>query len=145
MKNRKKESRFIREIRSGVDDYLAWSKGEKRLKVTNVEKNGARVQFYATGPEVKAFRERMEEFKRTRGVLELSQSEMAELVRVSVGTVQQWEIGRRRIPETAMLVAEIARDYPEVREKIMPARKKKDKKAASKDVPAVKAKKRKAP
>jgi DNA-binding transcriptional regulator YiaG len=123
MTKKKKESRFVRDIREGVDEYLAWSRGEKRMKITHVEKSGARVQFYATGPEAKAYQDRVEEFKRTRGVLELSQTEMAELLRVSVGAVQQWEIGRRRIPGTAMLVAEIARDYPEVREKIMPKRK----------------------
>ncbi len=49
-----------------------------------------------------------------RAELRLSQSEFAELLQVSTRTFQGWE-GGKHIPRSSLLLAQIIREFPEVR------------------------------
>ncbi len=66
-----------REILAGLDEIAAWKRGERTLKTTRVELPRA-----AAAPEIRAR-------------LGLSQEAFAACMGVSVGTLRNWEQGRR--------------------------------------------------
>lgn len=66
-----------REIIHGLEEIRAWRRGEKRLKITTVA-----LPHAAQVPEI-------------RKQLGLSQEQFAALMGVSVGTLRNWEQGRR--------------------------------------------------
>lgn len=64
---------------------------------------------------------RIEAFKRIREHLDLSQAAMAAALQVSKRTVESWEGHRREIPEPMMVLAELLRDLPAVRRRLLAA------------------------
>lgn len=61
-------------------------------------------------PEVLEFPEP----KNIREKLNLSQVEFAEFLGVKIGTLRNWEQGRRKVPTTAKRLLKIADKYPDV-------------------------------
>ncbi|MDQ3003465.1 MAG: helix-turn-helix domain-containing protein [Fibrobacterota bacterium] len=51
----------------------------------------------------------------------MTQGEMAKALKVSIRTVQSWEIGAREIPEPMLILAELLRDVPAVRKRLLAA------------------------
>ncbi len=61
---------------------------------------------------------RMECFKQIRAGLGLSQRQMAGALQVATKTLQGWEIGKP-IPTPAFLLAELIRDFPAIRARLL--------------------------
>jgi DNA-binding transcriptional regulator YiaG len=98
-----------------------WRKGETRLRITRMDKDGKRAVFHATKAELDERTKRLQAFLAIRSELRLSQSEIAAALRVATSTVQGWEIGRRLIPESTFTLAELLRDMPAVRKRLLAA------------------------
>jgi putative transcriptional regulator len=82
------------EILDGIADIKAWQRGEKKLKVTSVSLPTA------------------EDVPRIRHHLKLSQESFAAFMGVSVGTVRNWEQGRRQPHGSARSLLLIAEKVP---------------------------------
>lgn len=63
---------------------------------------------------------RREYFKTLRADLGLTQTRMAEALRVSVNTLKGWEAGKP-MPEVAFVLAELLHDIPAVRKRLLVA------------------------
>jgi DNA-binding transcriptional regulator YiaG len=98
-----------------------WAAGRKQLRTTLIDKAGGRTVFRASGPELKARQARMEGFKKMRVDLGLSQPAMADALHVGVGTLRNWEYGRREIPDVAWVLAQLLHDLPAVRKRLLAA------------------------
>lgn len=64
---------------------------------------------------------RIDAFRRIRESLGLSQASMASALQVSKRTVESWEGHRREIPEPMLVLAELLRDLPAVRRRLLAA------------------------
>jgi len=86
------DKKMFEELKESLKEAAAISKGEKepaRCTIWGMDKNGRPVLLrreVAPKPDVKAIREN----------IELSQSEFARLIKVSVRTLQNWEQGSRQ-------------------------------------------------
>lgn len=83
------------EIVEGLEELVAWKKGDKRLKTLTVELPKA-----ADVPQI-------------RKKLGYSQSELASLLSVSLATLQNWEQGRREPQGAARSLLMVASTHPE--------------------------------
>jgi DNA-binding transcriptional regulator YiaG len=103
-----------------------WTSGETRLRSTFATKDGGRVTARLTRGEMDARIKAHEEAKKAnaqvmkeiRAELELSQPKFARLLHTGPAAVKQWESARRTIPGSVLALAEIARDFPAVRERL---------------------------
>jgi DNA-binding transcriptional regulator YiaG len=102
-------------------EFEDWKVGKKKLKTTVYDKAGGRTVLSLTGPELDERERRTKAFKKIREGLALSQPEMAAAMHVGVGTIRNWEYGRRLIPEALLILAELLRDVPAVRKRLMAA------------------------
>jgi len=64
---------------------------------------------------------RRQAFYDIRKALGMTQESMATALQVSKRTVQSWEIGARNIPEPMLVLAELLRDVPAVRRRLLAA------------------------
>jgi DNA-binding transcriptional regulator YiaG len=98
-----------------------WAAGRKKLRTTLIDEGGGRTFFRASGPELKERQARVEGFKKIRADLGLSQPAMAAALHIGVGTLRNWEYGRREIPEVAWVLAQLLHDVPAVRKRLLAA------------------------
>lgn len=118
MKKRKEKPNRYDGLAKELED---WKSGKKKLKTTLIDGAGGRTVLYASRPELDERRRRTEAFKKIRLGLDLSQPEMAKAMHVGTATVRNWEYGRRMIPEAMLILAELLRDMPAVRRRLMAA------------------------
>lgn len=102
-------------------EFGDWKAGKKKLKATLLDEAGGRTVIHASEPELNERVQRSEAFKKIRSDLKLSQPEMAKAMHVTTGAVRSWEYGRRLIPEAMLILAELLRDMPAVRRRLMAA------------------------
>jgi DNA-binding transcriptional regulator YiaG len=76
---------------------------------------------HTTGPQLDERQQRTEAFKKIRVELKLSQPAMAKALHIGTATVRNWEYSRRTIPEPMLILAELLRDIPAVRKRLMAA------------------------
>ncbi|MDB5046985.1 MAG: hypothetical protein JWO30_56 [Fibrobacteres bacterium] len=93
---------------------LAGAKPRNPTKAEKEEFQGAAVN---TLRQIK----RVDAFKSIRNELHLSQAGMAEALQVSKRTVESWEGRKREIPEPMLVLAELLRDVPAVRKRLLAA------------------------
>ncbi len=98
-----------------------WAAGKKQLRTTLIDEAGERTLFRASGPELKVRQAKVEGFKKIRADLGLSQPAMANALHVGVGTLRNWEYGRREIPEVAWVLAQLLHELPAVRKRLLAA------------------------
>lgn len=111
------KNRYAGMAQEGMD----WAAGKKQLRITSLDEKGERTVFRASGPELKDRQARMKGFKKVRLDLGLSQPSMADAIHVAVGTLRNWEYGRREIPEVAWLLVQLLHDLPAVRKRLLAA------------------------
>lgn len=98
-----------------------WKSGRLRMKASVHEVDGTiGATWEESGPEYLERRKRLEQFKSIRSNLDLSQSEMAAALHVATKTLQGWEIGKP-IPDPVFILAELMRDLPAVRKRLLAA------------------------
>ena len=100
MKRRAKTSSAFSKIAAGLEDAIAYHRGERQLTVRDVELKppppmGAK--------EVLAVRTRMR----------VSQAAFARILNVSPRTVQAWETNARRPSDAALKLLAVAKKHPE--------------------------------
>jgi putative transcriptional regulator len=100
-KTREKNSAFSK-ISAGLEDAMAYHRGEQVLTVRDIELPPRPRLIKAS--EVLALR-------RTMGV---SQAVFARLLNVSARTVQSWEVGARQPSDAALRLLHIAKKYPQI-------------------------------
>jgi DNA-binding XRE family transcriptional regulator len=89
-----------------LEDVKDWKAGKTKWRTTLVEKDGTRTIIEESFPEGQERLRRSKVLKGCRGELDLSQREMATLLRAPARTYQGWEAGRP-IPDLALEWAEL--------------------------------------
>lgn len=102
-----------------AEEIKEWKAGKKKLKSTILDEAGGRTVFLATGPELDERARRAKAIKNIRVGLKLSQPKMAKALRVGIAALRNWEYGRRKVPESMLLLAELLRDLPAVRRRLL--------------------------
>jgi DNA-binding transcriptional regulator YiaG len=118
MTTRKKIPSIEEQARKGTESLRNWTKGKTRFKATMVYADGSHSTAHVTRDELEAKLQRAQAFKGIRADLELSQSQFARLLHAGAAAVQQWEQGRRAIPDPVLALAELARDIPQARRRL---------------------------
>jgi DNA-binding transcriptional regulator YiaG len=118
MTTRKKIPSIEEQARKEAESLRGWAKGETRFKATLVYADGSRSTAHVTRDELDAKLKRAQASKGIRADLELSQSQFARLLHAGAAAVQQWEQGRRAIPDPVFALAELARDIPQARRRL---------------------------
>lgn len=108
MKMTKMEKRIQKDIKDGKYREVALSKKERN-------------DFQGAAAHTLRRLKRIDSFRKIRESLGLSQSDMAAALQVSKRTVESWEGQRREIPEPMMVLAELLRDLPAVRKRLLAA------------------------
>jgi putative transcriptional regulator len=104
------DEKLFKELKESLKEAVVIAKGEKeaaRRTVWGVDKKGKPVMLRretAQTPDVKIIREK----------LDLSQSEFANLIKVSVRTLQNWEQGSRHPTGPAEVLLELVSKSPEI-------------------------------
>jgi DNA-binding transcriptional regulator YiaG len=104
-----------------TEEFGDWKAGKKKLKTTLLDEAGGRTVIHASEPELDELARRSEAIKKIRSDLKMSQPEMAKALHVTTGAVRNWEYGRRLIPEAMLILAEMLRDMPAVRRRLLAA------------------------
>jgi len=91
---------FFERLQKGLQDSIAYSRGELSLKTTTLP---------APPPKVKA-----EKIARLRKRLRMSQAVFAATLNVSPKTVQSWEQGVRQPADAALRMLEVVEKEPKV-------------------------------
>jgi DNA-binding transcriptional regulator YiaG len=104
-----------------ANDLKDFKARKKKLKTTLIDKGGTITIVHANSPELAERANRTNLFIKIRSDLDLSQPAMAAALHVSPATVRNWEYGRRLIPEAMLILAELLRDVPAVRRRLMAA------------------------
>jgi DNA-binding transcriptional regulator YiaG len=107
----------MKKSEKSLKNYLA---GKGTLRTWILSPTGERTVFYETLPEARARKARLEAFKAIREKLGLTQPRMAAALHVSVNTLKGWEAGKP-IPDVAFTLAEVLRDFPSVRRRLVKA------------------------
>ena len=116
-KNNDKSGRY-----AGLAQELReWKSGKRKLRTTILDDGGGRTIFRATAPESNERERRAEGIKKIRLDLALSQPEMAKAMHVGTATIRNWEYERRMVPEAMLILAELLRDLPAVRKRLLAA------------------------
>jgi DNA-binding transcriptional regulator YiaG len=118
MTTKKKIPSIQEQARKGAEALGKWAKGETRFKATMVYADGSRSTSHVTRDELETKLQRAQAFKAIRADMELSQPQFARLLHAGSAAVQQWEQGRRSIPEPVLALAELARDIPAARKQL---------------------------
>ncbi len=118
MSTRKKIPSIEDQARKGATSLKDWAKGKTRFKATMVYADGSRSTTHVTKDELEVKLQRAQAFKGIRADMDLSQSQFARLLHAGSSAVQQWEQGRRAIPDPVFALAEIARDIPQARRRL---------------------------
>ena len=100
MPTKHKEMSLFEQLRSGLEDSIAYSKGELSLKTTELPAPPPA----ATPKGVRALRQS----------LRMSQAVFAATLNVSKRTVQSWEQGRREPSDAALRMIQVVQESPEV-------------------------------
>ena len=108
MNNKYKTMSVFEQIRSGLEDSIAYSRGELNLKTTTLP---------APPPRARA-----EEIARLRKRLRMSQAVFAATLNVSYKTVQSWEQGIRQPADAALRMLQVIGQRPQVVREIFSAR-----------------------
>lgn len=108
MKMTKMEKRIQKDLKDGRYKEIPLSKKERQ-------------EFQEAAVATLRQLKRIESFKKIRESLGLSQGDMATALQVSKRTVESWEGHRREIPEPMMILAELLRDLPAVRRRLLAA------------------------
>ena len=104
------DDKLFEELKTSLKEAVAISKGVQspaRRTVLCLDKAGQPTvlsQETAAGPDVKLIREK----------LDLSQSEFARLIKVSVRTLQNWEQGNRQPTGPAEVLLELVSKSPKI-------------------------------
>lgn len=101
-------------------DIKDWKAGKAKLKTTLLEKDGTRTIWHESLPEEKMRRARQATLQAIRADLALSQSQMAAGLRIATKTLQGYEIGKP-VPDSILVLAELLRDLPAVRKRLLAA------------------------
>lgn len=101
MKKKASDMSVFDMVMSGLEDSIAFSKGEKMSLVT--------VQLPAPPPPIGA-----KEVTEIRAMLKMSQGVFAAALNVSPKTVQSWEQGLRAPSNASLRLLQIAREEPHV-------------------------------
>jgi putative transcriptional regulator len=99
MTNKYKTMSAVEQIKAGLEDSIAYSRGELSLKTTTLP---------LPPPKAKA-----EQIAELRKRLRMSQSVFAATLNVSPRTVQSWEQGVRQ-PAAALRMLQVIRERPQV-------------------------------
>lgn len=97
----KRESKAFAKIRAGLEDALAYHRGERTLTARDVQ---------LVPPARLSARQVVE----VRKALRVSQVVFARLLNVSPRTVQAWETSARTPSDAALKLLHVARRHPEV-------------------------------
>jgi DNA-binding transcriptional regulator YiaG len=119
MTTRKKIPSIEDQALKGVDSLKDWAKGGNRFRTTMIYADGSRTTTHLTRNELEFKLKRAQAFKEIRADLDLSQSQFARLLQAGTSAVQQWEQGRRSIPNPVFALAEIARNIPQARRQLV--------------------------
>ncbi len=109
------------DLEKALTDIKEWKSGNKKFKTTIMEKPGKRTELSASEPELNILEQRRKAFNAFRRDIGATQEEIAKAVHVSTRTVEGWEMGRRKIPETVLVLTELMREFPNVRKRLLPA------------------------
>lgn len=107
----------VKEMYQDLKEYAA---GKVAHRTWILTATGERILLHETLPEFRARERRYAEFKAIRAKLGLTQPKMAAALKVSVNTLKGWEAGKP-IPDVAFTLAEVLRDFPAVRKKLVAA------------------------
>ena len=108
MSNKHGQMSVFEQIKAGLEDSLAWSRGELSLATTQPPPPAPRL----TPRQVAALRKR----------LKMSQAYFAAVLNVSAKAVQSWEQGVRRPSDAALRVLQVIDRRPDVVREITVAR-----------------------
>lgn len=100
MPTKHKEMSLFEQLKSGLEDSIAYSKGELSLKTTELPPPPPA----ATPKDVRALRQS----------LRMSQAVFAATLNVSKRTVQSWEQGLREPSDAALRMIQVVQESPEV-------------------------------
>jgi putative transcriptional regulator len=100
MSNKYKTMSVFERIKSGLEDSIAYSRGELSLKTTTLPL-----------PPPKAEAKQIAELRKR---LRMSQSVFAATLNVSPKTVQSWEQGVRQPADAALRMLQVIRERPQV-------------------------------
>ena len=109
-----------------LEEWNAFKAGKIKLKVTTLDPATlASEVHYETYEELKVRHESKDraaaKFKSLRKELGLSQAKLAQALRVPKRTLEAWEAARFPINPTAEVLAQIMRDVPAVRHRLIAA------------------------
>ena len=85
-----------------------------------LEGKGERTTWEESGPEHKLRIKRVGRMKAIRAGLKLTQARMAAALHIATKTLEGYEIGKP-IPEPIFILAELIRDFPGVRKRLLAA------------------------
>lgn len=89
-----------------------------KYRVTTISDNGLRKVEHLTEQELQELRaKRLQKIRKED--LGLTQKSLAKAVGVKLRTLQDWEIGRSKMPRPVEILMEIMRDHPDVRDKLL--------------------------
>jgi DNA-binding transcriptional regulator YiaG len=89
-----------------------------KYRVTTISDNGSRKVEHLTEQELQKLRaKRLQKIRKEE--LGLTQKSLAKAVGVKLRTLQDWEIGRSKMPRPVEILMEIMRDHPDVRDKLL--------------------------
>lgn len=100
MAHSERETTVFDLIRSGLEDSIAYSRGERSLKTTMLP---------APPP-----RARPADVLRLRRRLRMSQAVFAGTLNISPRTVQSWEAGARQPSDAALRLLQVINEHPEI-------------------------------
>ena len=100
--------------------FADWKSGKLKFRTHMFDEAGIRSTWMESKPDSDLRKTRLVAFKSIRAGLDLSQSEMAAALHVATKTLQGWEIGKP-IPDPIYILAELIRDFPGVRKRLLAA------------------------
>jgi putative transcriptional regulator len=100
MKQASKRPTFFDQLKDGLDECLAFTRGELALRTAVVA---------SSAPPISP-----QEIARLRKALDLSQAVFARVLNVSVKTVRNWEQGERKPTQAALRLLQVMKAEPDV-------------------------------
>lgn len=98
MKRPAKPPTFFDQLKGGLDECLAFTRGELALRTAVVA---------SSAPQISP-----QEIARLRKALDMSQAVFARVLNVSVKTVRNWELGERKPTQAAVRLLQVLKAEP---------------------------------
>jgi putative transcriptional regulator len=105
----KKQTKLGQSLIKGLEDALAYERGEKKLKSIHRTLTPPAPQFSK------------EKVRKLRELLGYTQLEFASLLNVDIGTIRHWEQGRRKPTASSNRLLQILAERPRLAKELMSA------------------------